>query len=155
MQEALIPLMSNRVWYARIGTLVRDLCDAEAVEEPRLLRQAIGLFLMAPAGQKARFAKLPTVHQLEALIAVGAGESAALSLLPDNAAYIVSRGGNGVHLASVLLDGVDEEVAAEAATAGLAVLAAFTGALMNAAPLPIVLGEIASINTATRPGYLH
>ena len=155
MQESIVPLMSNRIWYARIGALAHDLCDAAATEEPRCLRQTIGLFMMAPAGQKARFAKLPTIHQLEALIAVGAGESAALALLPSDAAYIVSRGSNGVHLASVMLDGVDEEVAAEASTAGLAILAAFAGALTNAGPLPVVHGEPAPMTLPARPGYLH
>jgi hypothetical protein len=150
-----MPLSSNRIWYTRIAELAERLCDGGVQEEPACLREAIALFSAAPAGQKGRFARLPSTQVLEMLIAADAGESAALALLPQDAAYIVSRGTNGIHLASVMLDGIDEEVAAEASTAGLAILAAFAGALLHAAPLPLVPADPASLGPRVDIRCLH
>jgi hypothetical protein len=153
--EASLLRMDNRTWYARMADLAGVACDCAAEAEADVLRAAMALLAAAPPGQRARFATLPSRGQFEALLAAGAGESAALALLPPDAAYIVSRGGAGVNLASVMVDGDDEEVAAEAATAGLALLAALAGALYHAAPLPVPAGEALATMAMARAGCLH
>lgn len=145
--------MDNRTWYAHMSALVGEACDATPAEEANVLRGAFQLLALAPNGQVARLGRLPSRQRFELLLDAGAGESAALALLPADAAYIVSRGGNGVNLASVMLDGDDDEVAAEASTAGLALLAAFAGALRNASPLPMPIADV-TMASATR-GCLH
>lgn len=155
MEQASLLCMDNRTWYARISTFVEEACDASPQDEGAIMRAMLVVLSTAPHGQRARFADLPSRERLDILLMAGAGESAALAMLPANAAYIVSRGGNGVNLASVLLDGDDQEMAAEAATAGLALLAAFAGALRFAAPMPVPVGELAVPAAAMRSGCLH
>jgi hypothetical protein len=70
-------------------------------------------------------------EQIEAMLAAGAGEGAALSLLPQGAGYMLSRGANGEHLASVFLSGSDSEMTAQGATAALALVAALMAELSH------------------------
>ncbi len=74
---------------------------------------------------------LPTarVDAVPALLSVRAYASAALALLPPEAGYMLSRGGHGSHMASLVLPGMDEEVTAEGASAALALLGALAAAL--------------------------
>lgn len=148
--------MDSRQWGQRLAALAVAACDPEPGQEDDLLREGYALLAIAPGQHRRRFVRLPRRERFEALLAVGASECAALALMPDNAAYIVSRGSNGVHLASVMLDGDDEEVAAEAPNAGLALLAALAGALRHTAPLTGGKVEFDALELMAPPvGLLH
>ena len=142
------PRIDNRSWNRLVAALAAAAAGAEAAEEARLLREALALLALAPANLATRFARLPRRAGLEAMLASGAGESAAIALLPADAGFIVSRGGNGVHLASVIFDGLDGEVAAEGATLGLALVAALAGGLRNGAGHD---GSVAEYDAAGHP----
>lgn len=124
--------MDSRSWRRRVGALAGTACDTLASGEAAILREALALLRIAPAEQAARFARLPSDMAFERMLAVNATTSAVEALLPADAAYIASRGRDGVCLASVVLDGDDDEIAAESSTVGLAVLAALCGALEHA-----------------------
>ncbi|MEZ5742288.1 MAG: hypothetical protein R3D89_00815 [Sphingomonadaceae bacterium] len=69
-------------------------------------------------------------HALEAMLAFGAFESAALTLVGDDFGFTLSRGSDGACLATVLLSDGCEEAMAEASSPALALLAAHAGALI-------------------------
>lgn len=66
---------------------------------------------------------LPCTSAFEAMLVCCAPESAALSLIPSRAGYMLSRGEGGVHLGSIFLPECGEHTA-ECGTAALAILAA-------------------------------
>ena len=102
-------------WYLHKLRRLADMCRNGALEDqPRRIRQARGL---------AR-AKVPS-RMFEVMIAAGAFESAALLLLGEDAAWMLSRGARGRCLASLLLPGMSEEVTCEAASPALALLGAW------------------------------
>ena len=107
-------------WYLHKLRRLADLCRNGALEDqPRRIRQARDL---------AR-AKVPS-RMIEVMIAAEAFESAALSLLGDDAAWMLSRGGEGRCLASLLLPGMCAEVTCEAASPALALLGAWACAAL-------------------------
>lgn len=118
---------------ARWARLLRDLAeecmDCRPEDQRALLCHAAQLLRRGPAGEDCAALSLP---DFEAMIGVGAFESAAVALLGPESGYLLSRGPNGIHLASVFLPGRDAEVTVEAPTAALAVVAAL--ALSLAAP---------------------
>jgi len=59
--------------------------------------------------------------RFEQMLAVGAAECAVLALIADDSGYMVSRGPDGIHVATVVLAGRDAEATASAHTGGLAV----------------------------------
>ena len=73
---------------------------------------------------------MPNAKTLEALLALGAHESAALALMGDDSAFMLSRGTNGNCLASVMLPDSLEEMVAEGSTLALALLCAFLSSLL-------------------------
>lgn len=68
--------------------------------------------------------QLPDSITFEALLTLRAYESAALALVSPQMGYILSRGGNGVAVASVALPLADQDTTACGATPALALLAA-------------------------------
>jgi len=107
-------------WYLHKLRRLAEMCRNGALEDqPRRIRQARGL---------AR-AQVPS-RMFEVMIAAGAYESAALLLLGEDAAWILSRGGEGRCLASLLLPGMSEEVTCEAASPTLALLGAWACAAL-------------------------
>lgn len=116
-------------WSGLLRDLAEECMDCTAGEQRGLLRQAAQLLRRGPAGDD--YGCLSPAD-FEAMIRIGAFESAAISLLGPESGYLLSRGPNGLHLASVFLPGRDVEVTAEAPTAALALVAAL--ALSLAAP---------------------
>ncbi|MDE2302777.1 MAG: hypothetical protein KGK11_09485 [Sphingomonadales bacterium] len=102
---------------AALAALARSALVAEAGDGEAILLHAAAL--LKPGAHFGR------------LLASGALESAALALLPGEAGYMLSRGANGCHVASVALA---SESTAEAASAALALVAALAGALAAALP---------------------
>ncbi|MDE2405833.1 MAG: hypothetical protein KGM17_14285 [Sphingomonadales bacterium] len=147
--------MDPRSWSRRLGLLAAVACEADPAQEPALLREALAVLTVAPSLHAPRFAALPRDDRFERLLATGALESAALALLPADAAYILSRGTQGIVLASVVLDGEDQELAAEGATPGLALLAALAAALEHALPACDAFSEYEKPRHPAHPACLH
>ena len=109
-------------WRERLGHFLASCTVSGPADQPARLREACGLFPDAagPAGQA-----------LEAMIAAHAYDSAALALIGERAGYTLSRGGNGVCLASIYLPGCHTEHTCEGDTPALALLAAAATALLE------------------------
>lgn len=101
----------------RIGLLRRlaDRCRVSGADhQAECLREA--LMLARPDAKPA---------MIEVMIAAGAFESAALALIGSDAAWMLSRSGEGRCLASVIAPGMTGEADGEGATPALALLAAW------------------------------
>lgn len=105
---------------------------------PRLLRQFADLCRSsAPADQARRVREARALIRagqspamIEVMIAASAFESAALTLIGNEAAWLISKSAEGSCLASVVLPGMSEEATCEGATPALALLGAWAvGAL--------------------------
>jgi len=94
------------------------------------LRECLALLMLAPEPASPLSVDLPTVTGLEAMLACGAQESAALALLPKGASYLLSRGEDDTCLASVILPLTGEEVTAEGDSPALALTAALLASLV-------------------------
>jgi hypothetical protein len=115
----------------RLGELGTACRISEPAGEADGIREAFHLLMLAPPGLLARLDIQSGEERIEAMLAAGACESAALALLPQGAGYMLSRGGNGEHLASVFLGGSDSEMTAHGATAALALIAALMAELSH------------------------
>ena len=122
--------MAPVLWRERVSELCAACVDALSPEGPGRLRECFALMTLAPETGFANSAGLPGISMIEAMLASGAQESAALALLPKGASYLLSRGEDDTCLASVVLPQTGEEVTAEGATPALAVLAALLGSLV-------------------------
>jgi hypothetical protein len=122
--------MNASEWRLRLAELCRDCAGAEASEEAEHLRRALRLMAMAPDDEMgAMVDHLPPQAALEALLGLGAFESAAMALLPEHTTYLLSRSATGDYLASVLLAQVDEEMTSQGATMALAMVSALLASL--------------------------
>ena len=115
-------------------------CVASAPSEAAdRLAEARALFAET-GGARDIPAQLPCVERFAALIASEAFDSAALALLGPDTVFILSRGGGGKALASVVsADG--DEVTAEGSTTALALLAAQVSALLADADYDSIAGD--------------
>lgn len=99
--------------------------QADRIREAwRLLRQIDAMAWGAPSAW-------PRSEELEGMLASGAYESAVTALLGPEVGFILSRGGRGICLATVMLPGSGNEVTAEAGTLALALLTALASALLD------------------------
>ena len=71
-----------------------------------------------------------SLDMVEVMIAAGAFETAALAVIGDHATWMLSKGGEGRCLASLILPGMSEEVTSEGATPALALLGAWASAAL-------------------------
>lgn len=134
--------LSEPRWYAGIDGLIDDLCAGRPARQTMLLREAMHLLIAAPAPLASWLGPVVDVEAMETMLAAGASESAALALVPPQAGYLLSRGPNGVHLASIFTpDTTHKEYTAEGDTAALALLAALVSAVRDAAGLLLTDGE--------------
>ncbi|MDE8651118.1 hypothetical protein [Novosphingobium album (ex Liu et al. 2023)] len=101
--------------------LLHDCVASAPVEEADRIREAALLLRAAPVSIEG-FACAPEFDRIEALLARGAAVSAALATLGEQTPFIVSRGANGVCLASMMRPGGTEELVAEGRTVALALL---------------------------------
>ncbi len=67
---------------------------------------------------------LPPRSYLDKLLAAGAYESAVLSFLTDGVGLMLSKGPNGVAMASIVLPGREEEITSEGPSLALALVSA-------------------------------
>lgn len=111
---------------ALLRDFLHDCVSSAPSEEADRLREAA--FLLAGGGIEGREVD---PARIEAMLAASAGESAALAILGADTAFMVSRGPNGRCLASLFGASSEEEIVAEGATIGLALLGAFASALIS------------------------
>lgn len=97
--------------------------SAGAGEETALLRKGYAAIREAAEFNSDGFGGLPSAARFEAMLVCGAPESAAMSLVPAEAGFMLSRGGNGRHIGSVFVPECGEHIA-EGNTAALAIMAA-------------------------------
>lgn len=161
MPDAVIPTpLDLAEWRARTMALGQGAAEGEWTEQGECLREAYALLTLAPRGLGAWLAALPAQATFDAMLAAGCWESAAAALLPQDAAWMVSRAPEGDCLASVLLpgDGEGDEASAPGASPALALVAALTSALLNACPSSVMLRPGDAIDLRSLPratGWLH
>lgn len=130
-------------WFDALGELALTCAGSFPDEEARLLRQLYHLVANAPSPGFLAGVVQPDIAQFEASVGIGAMESAALSLLGDDAGYMLSRGSGGQHLASIILPGRVEEATAGADTAALAIVGALAMALQDVLPMSTSRSDLA------------
>ena len=131
--------LAEAYWRMRLEELGQACRLSEASGQADGVREAFDLLRLAPPGQHLQFIPELAEARLEAMLAAGAHESAALSLLPQDAGYMLSRGPNGENLATVILPESEQEMAVGGATAALALIAA-------------LMAELAEVHAVGAPG---
>ena len=131
--------LAEAYWRMRLEELGLACQISEAAGQSDGVREAFDLLMLAPPGQHLHLGPRLAEAKVEAMLAAGAYESAALALLPQSAGYMLSQGPNGEHLASVFLLESEREMTAGGATAALALVAA-------------LMAELADIYSVGAPG---
>ncbi len=120
-------------WEHDLTEMVAVCLNAVTADETVVLRKVYSLLASGPvpssAPSPALVDELPGLDNFESMLTSGAAESAAISLIPAHAGYMLSRGSNGRHMGSVFMPGLRDEHTAEASSAALALLAAALSAL--------------------------
>lgn len=120
-----------RPWRHGVAELALACAGSYAADEAARMHELIALLQTCPPGI-APGLTLPDPLRLEELLAIGAGTTVAMELFDGaEAGFLLSRGGGGQHLASVILPGAAEEVSASGDSAGLALLGAIALALSD------------------------
>lgn len=109
-------------WSARLAVFRHDCRASDASVEADRIREGHALFgaLAEPARLRHDY---PSAAVIEAMLDDGAVESAALALLGDRP-FLLSRGGAGLCVATLVAPTSGKEVSADAGTPALALLAA-------------------------------
>lgn len=110
-------------WQAGFAKVILACPIACSGDETSLLRQGYAAMLEASAFDPALAEGLPSTSAFEAMLVCRAPESAALSLVPTRAGFMLSRGEGRVHIGSIFMPECGEHTA-ECSTAALAILAA-------------------------------
>lgn len=129
--------MTISEWRLRLAELCRDCVLADSDAEADCLRLAHALMMQAPENPRAVngfdpavvLSHLPPMARIECLIEEGALESVALSLLPEDASYLMSRSIDGAWLASVFLLGMEEDLTSQGGSLAMALTSALLAAL--------------------------
>lgn len=131
-------------WFDALGELALACSGAFAEDEAELLRRFLGLIDHAPSAAFLDGMAQPDPVLFETLVSIGAATSAALSLIGEDAGYMLSRGGDGQYLASVILPRRLDEATAGADSAALAIVGALAMALHDVLPIPADCFDIAN-----------
>lgn len=124
--------MDRSDWFQRLDELARTIKGAQAGQEIHLLRLFLDLLHHAPETLLLQGLMPPSRDRIEAVLAVGAMESAVMILMGEDSGFCLSRGADGMPLASVLLPYRFEETTSGGASITLACLGALAGALNGA-----------------------
>lgn len=117
------------VWIARLRDFVQLCLESAAGDEAGRLREAAVLFAL---GAEARAGVAPVnLDAIEAMLACGAAESAVLAMLSPEAVFMLSRGQGNSCLATVIVGESGDEVICEGPTLALALLAAYSAAVLS------------------------
>lgn len=127
-----------RTWHRSVAELALACAGSYTADEPARLRELAVLLATAPAGH-ARGLPALSERAFDGA-AAGAGLSVVLGLIEQaEGGYLLSCGGGGQHMASVILPGNAEEVTAGGDSAALAMIGALALALADfgeAHPMP-------------------
>lgn len=110
-------------WEAGLAELILACPQACSGDETTLLRQGYAAIVDAGIFDPVLAEDIPGPTAFEAMLVCCAPESAALSLIPRRAGFMLSRGEGGVHIGSIFMPECGEHTA-ECSTAALAILAA-------------------------------
>ena len=111
---------------ARLRDFLNDCVGSAACEEADRIREA-GRLLQEAAPVDGG---CPDLGAVESMLACGAAESAVMSILDPDMAFMLSRGVGGSCLATVVVEDGSEEIISEGATVALALLAAYVSLLL-------------------------
>lgn len=136
----------SAIWAARLRDFLHECVSSATSEEEDRIREAA--LLLARMGGKD-FRRVDPLA-IEAMLASGAGESAVLELVGPQVPFIVSRGGNGRCLASLVMSDGVEEVLAEGASLALAMLAAYAAFLLQDMQQDEAHGGMRAMEAASR-----
>lgn len=118
------------LWLGQMNDFLYDCAVSAPVEQADRIREACALFDQ-PHPPAAGFVALPVEHQLiDDLLCAGGFESAVLALVAPETGYMLSRGGNGLCIASVATADGSGEVTVEGTTMALALLGALVSAIL-------------------------
>ena len=145
---------AHAVWHGRMEDFLYDCAASAAIEEADRIREACRLLAqppaaIAPQGEQLVARPVPA-DAIAAMLEAGAAESAVMALLAPEVGYMLSRGGNGVCLASVVLPDGTEEVTAEGSTLALALLAGLVSAVLAGREEGRHAGDAAAIGASAR-----
>ncbi len=129
------------VWKARMRDLHKDCVASVPREQAARIRDAAHLLRRSDLHASGYAPVSISGTALEAMLSASAYESAVLYLMGDDAAFMLSRGGNGSCLATVVQPDGAEEMIAEGATPALALLAAHMSALAEDAGPDCILHD--------------
>ncbi len=132
----LAPSAAER-WPDRLAALALACAAGSAGDEPQRIRDLRDLLIQAPCSAARCGTSLPPSDEFETQLDARASVSAVLSLLGHDCGYLLSRGSQGEHMASVILPGRADESTASADSAALALVAALAMALQDA---PLLFG---------------
>ena len=138
-------------WRSQMLSFFCRCVDGKPSQQMDRIREASVLFRQVP-GDPDISSALADENRVESLLLVGAAESAALALVGRGVGYMLSRGTNGSHLATVVLPGQTQEYTATGGTVALALLAAQTAALLADAGQLDVFPTDAPSHGAVAPG---
>lgn len=111
---------------ARLRDFLNDCAGSAACEEADRIREAVMLLRGVPAEEGS----IADAASVEAMLACGAVESAVLAILRPEVSFMLSRGGSGACLATVVVEDGSQEMISEGATIALALLAAYVSLLV-------------------------
>jgi hypothetical protein len=141
-----------REWRMRLTDLCRSSALAPLQDEDAMLRMGYHLLACLPETESLLGDHLPPLAQFDTLLAAGAHDTAALTLIPESGSFLLSRNSDGICLASVLLPGLEEEMTSEGTTPALALVSALAAALAGLAPEveargdgPMMLREVSAL----------
>ncbi len=151
--------ISIREWRMRLTDLCRSSALAPLQDEDAMLRLGYHLLACLPETESLLGDHLPPLAQFDTLLAAGAHDTAALTLIPESGSFLLSRNGDGTCLASVLLPGLEEEMTSEGTTPALALISALAAALAGLAPevesrsdAPMMLREMSTLGEGALAG---
>jgi hypothetical protein len=124
-------IVATKNWIDELLVQQYNCVNSHSSKSLQVLLDVVSLTKIAPKDFEPLSRLAQSDRRFRQLIEAGAEESAATTLVGSDACYMVSRGGDGSYLASVILPGMDAEVSSEGASYALALIGAFLGAIFD------------------------
>lgn len=137
---------TRKEWLAALRELSIHCAGSDAHDTRDRMRDLNKLLMMAPERDLIEGARPLAPSRLETLLEIGAPESAAMAMLAQGTGYLLSRGGDGESLATVVLPGPGREMSGGGPNPALALVGALSLSLSCAAQT----GRVASLQTSFR-----
>lgn len=118
-------------WYQLLENLALVAGAAHSWQQQACIEDLLRLLAMAPDRTKLFGYVPPDPKRLFLLIDAAAWESASFCFIPREAGFMTSRGGNENHIVSIVLKGAAEESTSSGSTMALAVVSAFSLAIVE------------------------